>query len=450
MINLPRICILSLLFCAATTRAFYTKYDKVQELTPENFKNQVLKSSGVWIVEFYAPWCGHCQNLAPEWKKAAKTLDGIVNVAAVDADKYKELAAQYGIRGFPSIKIFGENKNAPQDYQGPRQSKAIVDAAFKEARSVVKKRLNGSSKKSKPSSTTNEKKRRKPSKKSTNPVIQLDETNFHDQVYGSGDVWLVEFFAPWCGHCKALAPEWEQAASELKGSVKVAAVDATANERLAGEFGIRGYPTIKVFGPTAQSASDAEDYQGQRTADAIVSFGLNKLDQLGGGLKIKEITSTSTFEDHCSGKSICVLSFLPNLIDSHKSGREEYLKTLEDAAKQVRGKPFRFGWVQGGDQLDVENKFGLTFGYPSVLAINLDKQRYVVQRGAFGADAIAEFLQGVLSGKEATSKFDAVPEFTTVAGWDGKDVSTEEILDNEEDDDILDEILGSSTTKDEL
>ena len=62
--------------------------------------------------------CGHCQSLAPAWKKAATVLKGVVNVGAVDADSHKELAGQYGIRGFPTIKIFGANKNKPEDYQG--------------------------------------------------------------------------------------------------------------------------------------------------------------------------------------------------------------------------------------------------------------------------------------------------------------------------------------------
>lgn len=70
-------------------------------------------------VEYYAQCrCGHCQSLAPAWKKAATALKGVVSVGAVDADAHKQLAGQYGIRGFPTIKIFGANKNNPEDYQG--------------------------------------------------------------------------------------------------------------------------------------------------------------------------------------------------------------------------------------------------------------------------------------------------------------------------------------------
>jgi protein disulfide-isomerase A6 len=48
-------------------------------------------------------------------------------------------------------------------------------------------------------------------------------------VYGSKDIWFVEFYAPWCGHCKALEPEWNTVAADMKGKVKFAKVDATEN-----------------------------------------------------------------------------------------------------------------------------------------------------------------------------------------------------------------------------
>lgn len=56
------------------TCALYSSSDDVIELTSKNFDSKVIKSDELWIVEFYAPWCGHCKNLAPEWKKAAKAL----------------------------------------------------------------------------------------------------------------------------------------------------------------------------------------------------------------------------------------------------------------------------------------------------------------------------------------------------------------------------------------
>ncbi|MQI27739.1 hypothetical protein EI009_25920, partial [Escherichia coli] len=80
---------------------------------------------------------------------------------------------------------------------------------------------------------------------SGNEVVELTDANFEDLVLNSKDIWLVEFFAPWCGHCKSLEPQWKAAASELKGKVRLGALDATVHTVVANKFAIRGFPTIK-------------------------------------------------------------------------------------------------------------------------------------------------------------------------------------------------------------
>ena len=63
--------------------------------------------------------------LTPEYKKAASALKGVVKVGAVNADEHRSLGGQYQVQGFPTIKIFGKNKNKPEDYQGGRDAKVI-------------------------------------------------------------------------------------------------------------------------------------------------------------------------------------------------------------------------------------------------------------------------------------------------------------------------------------
>nr|1X5D_A Chain A, Protein disulfide-isomerase A6 [Homo sapiens] len=110
---------------------------------------------------------------------------------------------------------------------------------------------------------------------SSGDVIELTDDSFDKNVLDSEDVWMVEFYAPWCGHCKNLEPEWAAAASEVKeqtkGKVKLAAVDATVNQVLASRYGIRGFPTIKIF----QKGESPVDYDGGRTRSDIVSRALD-------------------------------------------------------------------------------------------------------------------------------------------------------------------------------
>eukprot|EP00742_Colponemidia_sp_Colp-10_P002317 GILJ01002473.1.p1 GENE.GILJ01002473.1~~GILJ01002473.1.p1 ORF type:complete len:442 (+),score=88.83 GILJ01002473.1:48-1328(+) len=419
---------LALLLCVSVS-ALYSSNSPVVQLTGQNFQKTVIDSDALWLVEFYAPWCGHCKNLAPEWEKAAKALKGIIRVAAIDTDADPSVGSQYGVKGFPTIKFFGADKKKPTDYQGGRTASAIADFATGEAKKIVQQRLSGKASGSSSSSSGSASGSKKGSSKSD--VIDLTSANFEEQVLKSQDQWLVEFYAPWCGHCKNLAPEWEQAATKLKGEVKVAKVDATVESELAQRYGVSGFPTIKMF-PAGPKKGKPTDYQGARDASAISAWALEQLERAGVPAVVSQLTDKKVLEERCGGEkaTLCVITFLPHIIDETAAQRKRRLDVLQELASANRKGPFAFLWSEGGAQFELEEKLALGFGYPALVVLNLQKNRYVVMKGVFEKPAVQKFLDGVLSGREKTAELKQLPSISKAKPWDGKDAPKEDLNDD--------------------
>lgn len=137
--------------------------------------------------------------------------------------------------------------------------------------------------------------------KTEDGVLVLTKDNF-DSVVANNEFVLVEFYAPWCGHCKALAPEYAKAAKVLadkESSIKLGKVDATVEPELAEKYGIRGYPTLKFF----RSGSQV-DYTGGREQDTIVSWLEKKT-----GPAAKELETVETAEEFLKENNVAVVGF---------------------------------------------------------------------------------------------------------------------------------------------
>lgn len=96
----------------------------VVTLTTKNFADVVAKEKLVFV-KFFAPWCGHCQSMAEDFKKTATELKGKAVLADVDATTEEELAKKYNIDGFPTLKLFADGEEVV-DYNGGRDKESMI------------------------------------------------------------------------------------------------------------------------------------------------------------------------------------------------------------------------------------------------------------------------------------------------------------------------------------
>src|SRR4051794_6691381 len=108
---------------AGSLAVFGASASAVVDLLPDNFDDIVLKSGKPALVEFFAPWCGHCKTLAPVYEELAGTFASVkdkVTIAKVDADAHKDLGRRFGVQGFPTLKWFDGKSDTPSDYSSGR------------------------------------------------------------------------------------------------------------------------------------------------------------------------------------------------------------------------------------------------------------------------------------------------------------------------------------------
>ncbi|KAK0188384.1 hypothetical protein F5146DRAFT_932995 [Armillaria mellea] len=145
MLTTPLLALMFSLIPSLATAAIFPADTTVKMLDAKSFK-KAMKANETSMVAFVAPWCGHCQRMAPEYSTAAQGLTPLIPVYAVDCDdeKNKRLCAEQGVQGFPTVKLFPKgNQIPPITYDAPeRTASAFFYWASRRVPAVVKKLYN--------------------------------------------------------------------------------------------------------------------------------------------------------------------------------------------------------------------------------------------------------------------------------------------------------------------
>jgi len=202
-------------------------------------------------------------------------------------------------------------------------------------------------------------------------VLVLEKDTFQ-QVLSDNKHVLVEFYAPWCGHCKSLEPEYIKAAQKLKdleSEIKLAKVDATEQTELAEEHKIRGYPTLKFFRDGKPS-----DYNGGRAADDIVNWLLKKT-----GPAAKVILNSAEAKEFADAADVVVLGLFKDL-------ESDACKQFLAAAQEIDD--YRFGV---SSDADVISEYGVDGD--AVLVLKKFDDGKAVMSGEITSEAIGAFVR---------------------------------------------------------
>ena len=171
-------------------------------------------------------------------------------------------------------------------------------------------------------------------------VVVLTESNFKDEL-NKAKYALVEFYAPWCGHCKSLKPAYAAAATKLKAADGVdailAKVDATQEKTLADQFGVRGYPTLKWF----VGGELVGDYSGGRSESDIVAWVTKKT-----GPATRDLADVAALEKAEADEGVYAIAYLAELsgpafesfvAQAEKDDSATYLTTTSEAVAAALG-----------------------------------------------------------------------------------------------------------------
>ncbi|KYN06001.1 Thioredoxin domain-containing protein 5 [Cyphomyrmex costatus] len=231
----------------------------LQELTKDTFEKHV--SFGHHFVKFYAPWCGHCQKLAPIWDELANSLrnDDAVSISKIDCTQHLSICGQFDIKGYPTL-LWIENGKKMNKYTGQR--------THEELKTYVTMMLGKNAE-----NESNQKLENTDGIPSA--MLSLTADSFKQGI--EKGLSFVKFFAPWCGHCKRLAPTWEELGKKFFGNdnVNIIKVDCTldVSKQLCNEQEVDGFPTLYLY----HNGRKVSEYNGSRNLDDLYDFIMNHM-----------------------------------------------------------------------------------------------------------------------------------------------------------------------------
>ncbi|KAG5928307.1 hypothetical protein E4U53_002698 [Claviceps sorghi] len=306
------------------------------ELTPKNWNDEVNKTKWL-LVKNFSPYCGHCKLFAPiyqtlyEFYYTSDTKDGSsfekyynFRFAALDCTMHADLCSEHNVLSYPTTILY-ENGKAFDDITGAKSMQNVSE--------MIEKALNKEKPGSRPTSlqlpepgatqlpkavaskpavdspgrtkdtadkpsgsrwkvpTAGElEQQRKPNKPAVTPntegvSIDLTAETFQKLVTQTQDAWFVKLYVPWCHHCQAVAPTWQQLAKTMRSKLNIGEVNCDKEARLCKDVHVTAYPTIIFF-----KGAERADYTGLRGLGDFVQFA-DKAVALAGG--VPEVNATS-------------------------------------------------------------------------------------------------------------------------------------------------------------
>ncbi|KAJ4291779.1 hypothetical protein N0V90_009674 [Kalmusia sp. IMI 367209] len=308
-------------------------------------------SHGNWLVEFYSPVCPHCMRMKPVWQTlyefyyTSKPIttsqdtdeEGLnsftrwydFKFAKVDCVAFRDACTDHGIENYPSVIQYKDGKEVAkkigeQDLEtfsgwveeiletirpgsrvqgGPKLPKVGANSVETgpETEGEAKKKAEESAEQSAaapPSKTSEPSKAAKPTpaKPTSTPnpsgiSLPFDAEKFQELVTNTVDPWFIKFYAPWCHHCQAMAPNWANMAREMQGKLNVGEVDCDANRKLCKDAGVKGYPTILFF-----RGGERTEYNGMRGLGDFIDYA-NKAVAVGEGVQDVDLAAFKKMEE---------------------------------------------------------------------------------------------------------------------------------------------------------
>ncbi|XP_046807923.1 protein disulfide-isomerase [Lucilia cuprina] len=324
--------------------------DGVLVLTVDNFKKAIADNEFI-LVEFYAPWCGHCKSLAPEYAKAAQTLaekESNIKLAKVDATVEGPLAEEYQVRGYPTLKFF--RNGAPVEYTGGRQAADIVSWV---------------------------------NKKTGPPAKDLPTVEEAEKFLKDNEIAIIGFF-------KDLESDAAKTFVTAAGELDPIPFGLTSSDDVVAKYEVKDGAVV-MFKPFDDKKTV---FEGELTLATLKKFA-----------QVESLPLIVEFNHESASKIFGgqIKSHLLFFVSKEAGHIEKYVEPLKDIAKQYRD-DILFVTISSDeeDHARIFEFFGMTKEeVPTIRLIKLeeDMAKYKPENNDLSAETIKDFLQKFMDGK---------------------------------------------------